>query len=158
MSEVNFRKILIKYLKNSHSSCKELPRRIRSEDIGTLIFKIKNIDLDKGEIVHDFVQSLITLHTDVNKETDIAVTNKKCQKIMNAYKEEHDAVDGIMDGIYRFSITSLIKIILSSLCEGNTHLIKFLKMFVFLLLDLSLVSLSNDVYSLRLIVSLLYQG
>ena len=159
MSEVNFRKILIKYLKNSHSSCKELPRRIRSEDIGTLIFKIKNIDLDKGEIVHDFVQSLITLHTDVNKETDIAVTNKICQKLMKAYKEEHyDAVDGILDGIYRFSITSLIKIILSSLCEGNTHLIKFLKMFVFLLLDLSLVSLSNEVYSLRLIVSLLYQG
>ena len=78
MSEINFRKILIEYLKNSHSSCKELPRRIRSEDIDTLVFKTKNTDLDKVEIVHDFLQSLISLDTDINKETDIAVIDKKC--------------------------------------------------------------------------------
>ena len=50
--------------------------------------------------MHDFVQSLIALHAEVNKETDIAVIDKKCQKIMNAYKEEdHDAADGILDDI-----------------------------------------------------------
>ena len=78
MSEINFRKILIEYLKNSHSSCKELPSCIRSEDIDTLVFKTENTDLCKGEIVHDFVQSLISLDTDVNKETDIAIIDKKC--------------------------------------------------------------------------------
>ena len=55
-----------------------MPRRIRSEDIDTLVFKTKNTDLDKGEILHHFVQSLISLDIDVNKETDIAVIDKKC--------------------------------------------------------------------------------
>ena len=57
---------------------------------------MKNIDLDKGEIVQDFVQPLITLHN----KTDIVVTDKKCQKVMNACKEEdYDVVDGILDDI-----------------------------------------------------------
>ena len=86
-----------------------MPRCIRSEDRDTLIFKVKNIDLDKGVIVHDFVQSLIALHAGVNKETDIAVIDKKCQKIMNAYKNEnYDAVDGILDDIKQAKIKLIL--------------------------------------------------
>ena len=86
MEGINFRKILIENLKTSLTSCTESTRQ-NKENIDDLIFKIKNFDKEKGEIVHDFIQSLISLHQNVSKETDIIVINKKCQSFMKAYKE-----------------------------------------------------------------------
>ena len=99
MEGINFRKILIENLKTSLTSCTESTRQ-NKENIDDLIFKIKNFDKEKGEIVHDFIQSLISLHQNVSKETDIIVINKKCQSIMKAYKEkDYDVVDGIVDDL-----------------------------------------------------------
>ena len=99
MEGINFRKILIENLKTSLTSCTKSTRQ-NKENIDDLIFKIKNFDKEKGEIVHDFIQSLISLHQNVSKETDIIVINKKCQSIMKAYKEKgYDVVDGIVDDL-----------------------------------------------------------
>ena len=97
MERINFRKILIENLKTSLSSCRESPRQSK-ENIDDLVFKIKNIDQEKGVIAHDFIQSLISLHQNVRKE--IIVINKEFQNIMKAYKEEDcDTVDGIVDDL-----------------------------------------------------------
>ena len=97
IERINFRKILIENLKTSLSSCRESPRQSK-ENIDDLVFKIKNIDQEKGVIAHDFIQSLISLHQNVRKE--IIVINKEFQNIMKAYKEEDcDTVDGIVDDL-----------------------------------------------------------
>lgn len=48
MSEINFRKILIKYLEKLYSKCRTLPGFIEKVNVDNLISKIKNIEAEKG--------------------------------------------------------------------------------------------------------------
>ena len=50
MSEINFRKILIKYLGRLHSNCRASDGCIEKVNINNLISKIKNMEAEKGEM------------------------------------------------------------------------------------------------------------
>ena len=184
MSTDNFGITLIEQLKNSCDRCRhQSPDTIREDGSNNdLLLKIKNIDHEKRKIVQDFIQCLVTLHADVRKENDIVLINivdqifdeiKKAKNyLMSLIKQASaneigkelfklifqnikDSIESKLD--FENVIKNLTDIILSELTLGNTHLIKFLKMFiVFLLPDLALVSLSDDdVYSQSSMVSLL---
>ena len=81
MSEINFRKILIKYLEKLYSNCRTLPRSIEKVNVDNLMSKIKNIEAEKGEIVSDFVQSLTKPYIDISRETDIGIINKNVKRL-----------------------------------------------------------------------------
>ena len=53
--------------------------------IGQELAKIKKLNVDKGEIVANFVNCLQTMYKEVAKETDNRVISKKCIKLQNMY-------------------------------------------------------------------------
>ena len=53
--------------------------------IGQELAKIKKLNVDKGEIVANFVNCLQTMYKEVAKETDNRVISKKCIKLQNTY-------------------------------------------------------------------------
>ena len=69
-------------------------------DIGNLVENTKNVDPEKGEIIHEFIKCLINLHDGVGKETKLHSLHKKRESIRKAYRlddKDYDTVDRIMD-------------------------------------------------------------
>ena len=102
MYTVNFRKKVIDALGKSYNNCKESKVDKEDEDIDRLLFKVKNIDSEKGNILHEFIESLMTLHLDVIQDKNVWTINSKYHKIRNTYKNVemgYDSVDGIINQI-----------------------------------------------------------
>ena len=76
-------------------------------DIGQELAKIKKLNVDKGEILTNFVNCLQTMYKEVAKETDNQVISKKCIKLQNTCKEDqedYDEADGLVDELKRLRI------------------------------------------------------
>ena len=66
------------------------------------MFKVKNIDSEKGNLLHKFIESVMTLHLDVIEDKNVLTINRKYHKIRKAYgndEVDYDSVDEIIDQI-----------------------------------------------------------
>ena len=57
MNIVNLRKKVIDALGESYNNCKETKVDKEDKDNDWLLFKVKNIDSEKGNILHEFIES-----------------------------------------------------------------------------------------------------
>ena len=83
-------------------SLQDDPYEVNKETIctGQELVKIKKLNVDKAEIVANFVMCLQTMYKEVAKETDNRVISKKCIKLQNTCmedQEDYDEVDGLVD-------------------------------------------------------------
>ena len=102
MNTVNFRKKVIDALGESYNNYKETKVDKEDKDIAWLFFKVKNMDSEKGNILHEFIESVMTLLLDVIQDKYVLTINRKYHKIRKAYKSDevdYDSVDGIIDQI-----------------------------------------------------------
>ena len=83
MSHYDFRKKVIDALRKLYKSCKETVG-CGKKNIDQLLFKFKNIGSEKGDILHKFVESVMTLHLDVIQDKNVLTINGKCSKIIKA--------------------------------------------------------------------------
>ena len=51
------------------------------KDIDWLLFKVKNIDSEKGNILHEFIESVMTLYLDIIQDKNVLTINRKYHKI-----------------------------------------------------------------------------
>ena len=99
MNTVNFRKKVIDALGKSYNNCKETKVDNENKDIDWLLFKVKNIDSEKGNVLHEFIESLMILHLDIIEDKNVLTINRKYHKITKACKNDevdYDSVDGII--------------------------------------------------------------
>ena len=92
MNTVNFRKKVIDALGETKVDNED-------KDIDWLLFKVKNIDSEKENILHKFIESVMILHLDIIKDKNVLTINRKYHKITKAYKNDevdYDPVDGII--------------------------------------------------------------
>ena len=92
MNTVNFRKKVIDALGETKVDNED-------KDIDWLLFKVKNIDSEKENILHKFIESVMILHLDIIEDKNVLTINRKYHKITKAYKNDevdYDPVDGII--------------------------------------------------------------
>ena len=100
--EQNFKEVVIEQFYEVCMRFQDDPFEVNKEtiDIDQELAKIKKLNVDKGEIVANFVNCLQTMYKEVAKETDNRVISKKCIKLQNTCKEDqedYDEVDGLVD-------------------------------------------------------------
>ena len=83
--EQNFKKVVIEQFYEICMSFQDDPYEVNKEtiDIGQELVKIKKLNVDKREIVANFVNYLQTMYQEVAKETDNRVISKKCIKLQS---------------------------------------------------------------------------
>ena len=100
--EQNFKEVIIEQFYEVCMSFQDDPYEVNKEtiDIGQELVKIKKLNVDKAEIVANFVMCLQTMYKEVAKETDNQVISKKCIKLQNTCmedQEDYDEVGGLVD-------------------------------------------------------------
>ena len=100
--EQNFKEVVIEQFYELCMSFQDDPYEVNKEtiDIGQELVKKKKLNVDKGEIVANFVNCLQTMYKEVPKDTDNRVISKKYIKLQSMCKEDQedcDEVDGLMD-------------------------------------------------------------
>ena len=101
MEGINFKRDLTENFIEVFKSFERLPRETLA-DIGNPVENIKNVDPEKGEIIHEFIECLIILQDGVRKETELHTFHKKYESIEKAFRlndKDYDAVDRIMNGL-----------------------------------------------------------
>ena len=83
MNSVDFRKKAIDVLRKLYNSSKE-EVECGKENINRLMFRVKNIGSEKGDNLHKFVESVMTLHLDIILDKNVLTINRKCSKIIKA--------------------------------------------------------------------------
>ena len=83
MNSVDFRKKAIDVLRKLYNSSKEAVE-CGKENINRLMFRVKNIGSEKGDHLHKFVESVMTLHLDIIQDKNVLTINRKCSKIIKA--------------------------------------------------------------------------
>ena len=108
--EQNFKEVVIEQFYEVCMSSQDDPYEVNKEtiDIGQELAKIKKLNVEKGEIVANFVNyCLQSMYKEVAKETDNRVISKKCIKFQNTCKEDqedYDELDGLVDELKKLRI------------------------------------------------------